>query len=282
MRVLSHVGNRAIRDTGEPSKTLIWLMINFGQRKNLIKAAFLLAALTVFATSCLKPEEGVQVPLTQVFPIMQLEQLAPPAPQREGVVVVMQTPAAVQQPVAQVVELQVLAPPPPAPPPVVPPPVPPPLLPPPVPPPEPPPEPLVQMPPNSAARSTLAQVWPLTHTEQLAPPRPQASVEVPLKHDAVSSQQPSQLLALQRVPMGALPQEDGRTAKTKPIVTPKISAWVVFERMVFFLLGGPAQPPNFQVSPCTHCVKRPQVPPASGSHRVRKRGVCGPLRQLMA
>ena len=39
-------------------------MKNKVQRKNLIKAAFLLAALTVFAASCIKQEEKVRVPLT--------------------------------------------------------------------------------------------------------------------------------------------------------------------------------------------------------------------------
>src|SRR5436190_6145166 len=39
-------------------------MKNTGQRKNLIKAAFLLAALMVFAASCIKQEEKVKVPLT--------------------------------------------------------------------------------------------------------------------------------------------------------------------------------------------------------------------------
>jgi hypothetical protein len=75
----------------------------------------------------MQPAHGVQVPLTQVLPIMQLVQAAPPAPQREGVVLVMQTPVALQQPLAHVVALQVppsgLPPPPPValPPPVVPP-----------------------------------------------------------------------------------------------------------------------------------------------------------------
>src|SRR5688572_18302763 len=50
----------------------------------------------------MQPLQGVQAPLTQVLPIGQLEHCAPPAPQRAGVVLVMQTPAVVQQPEGQV------------------------------------------------------------------------------------------------------------------------------------------------------------------------------------
>jgi hypothetical protein len=110
----------------------------------------------------MQPAHGVHAPLTQVFPIVQLLQVAPPVPQREGVVLVMHTPAAVQQPFAQLVALQVppsVAPPPP-PPPAAPPPEPPPVAPPPEPPPvapPPPPEPVpVQRPPNSAFASSFA------------------------------------------------------------------------------------------------------------------------------
>ena len=105
----------------------------------------------------MQPAHGVHAPLTQVLPIMQLVQAAPPVPQREGVVLVMQTPVALQQPLAHVVALQVppsvLPPPPPPvalPPPVVPPPPPvEPPPPPPVPPSPPPVVPPVQRPPNS-------------------------------------------------------------------------------------------------------------------------------------
>lgn len=92
------------------------------------------------------PAHGVQLPPTQVFPIMQLVQSAPPVPQRDGVVVVMHAPAEVQQPVGHVVASHAGVPPPvpppiapPAPPPVVPPPPPVIPLPPPVLPPVPPP-----------------------------------------------------------------------------------------------------------------------------------------------
>ena len=102
----------------------------------------------------MQPAHGVQAPATQVLPIMQLVHAAPPAPQREGVVLVMQTPAVLQQPLGQLAAEQVAAPPPPPPlPPPVPPslPEPPPVpAPPPVPPPAPPPVPVpVQRPPNS-------------------------------------------------------------------------------------------------------------------------------------
>jgi hypothetical protein len=111
----------------------------------------------------MQPAHGAQAPLTQVLPIMQLVHAPPPMPQREGVVLVMHTPAALQQPVEQFVALQLPVPPPPPvaePPPVaLPPPVaePPPVaLPPPVPPPVA--VPPVQRPPNSEAWSRRAQV----------------------------------------------------------------------------------------------------------------------------
>ena len=75
----------------------------------------------------MQPVHVWQLPVTQVAPLWQDVQVLPPPPQREGVVLVMQTPLAVQQPDGHVLPLQVEAPPPPPlPPPVAPPP--PPLL----------------------------------------------------------------------------------------------------------------------------------------------------------
>ena len=71
----------------------------------------------------MQPVQDWQVPVTHVEPLTQDVQRLPPLPQREGVVAVMQTPAAVQQPEGQVLGLQVEPPPPPVappPPPVLP------------------------------------------------------------------------------------------------------------------------------------------------------------------
>lgn len=92
------------------------------------------------------PVQGVQLPATQVFPIMQLVHNAPPVPQREGVVLVMHAPLEVQQPLGQVVASHIAIPPP-VPPPVAPP-VPPPVA---VPPPAAPPPVLPPVPPPVAA-----------------------------------------------------------------------------------------------------------------------------------
>lgn len=97
----------------------------------------------------MQPLQGWQLPLTQVEPLKQDWHWLPPVPQREGVVVVMQTPLEVQQPAGQVLTEQVAAPPPPLPPPVAPP---------------PPPVPFTQAP--------KLQVSPLTQSWQDAPPRP--------------------------------------------------------------------------------------------------------------
>lgn len=62
----------------------------------------------------MQPLQVWQLPKTQVLPIWQLWHALPPAPQREGVVVLMHTPAAVQQPEGQVLgEQEELLPPPP-------------------------------------------------------------------------------------------------------------------------------------------------------------------------
>ena len=52
---------------------------------------------------------SMQVPATQVFNGWQLTHAFPPAPQREGVALVMQTPEAVQQP-GQLLALQLVPP----------------------------------------------------------------------------------------------------------------------------------------------------------------------------
>jgi hypothetical protein len=54
----------------------------------------------------MQPAHGVHAPATQVLPIMQLEQVAPPRPQREGVATVMHTPLAEQHPPGQLVASQ--------------------------------------------------------------------------------------------------------------------------------------------------------------------------------
>ena len=64
----------------------------------------------------MQPLQDWQLPLTQVLPIWQLWQLWPPLPQREGVVLLMQTPAPVQQPEGHVAAEHELPPPPPVPP----------------------------------------------------------------------------------------------------------------------------------------------------------------------
>ena len=57
---------------------------------------------------------------------------------------------------------------------------------------------------------------------QLAPAAPQASLLMPLKHEPVSSQQPSQLLALQRA-TGLVPHPGA--ARPKPKTAPNASAF---------------------------------------------------------
>ena len=64
----------------------------------------------------MQPLQGWQLPETQVLPIWQLWHALPPPPQREGVVVLMHTPFAVQQPEGQVLgEQEEVFPPPPVP-----------------------------------------------------------------------------------------------------------------------------------------------------------------------
>ena len=226
----------------------------------------------------MQPAHAVQAPATQVFPIMQLVHAPPPAPQREGVVLVMQTPAALQQPLGQLLAEQV---PPslPVPPPVVPPPVPPPVAPPPVPPPvipPPPPAPVpVQRPPNSEFWSSFEHAWPIEQTVQLEPVAPHASAEVPLKHEPVSSQQPSQLLALQRVGGFMVPHDDGSTAKEKPTATPIIRARREFEGR---MRSSPAKRPaslgasRLHSPRCTHKSARLKKVPRSFSKVEKKVG----------
>ncbi len=114
----------------------------------------------------MQPAQGRQVPLTQVLADGHEMHALPPAPQRAAVVLVMQTPVAVQQPEGQVAAEQ-LDPPPPVPPPVTPPPLPPPMAPPPVPPPVTPPPPPVAPPPppvEPPPPPVALRHWPALHT----------------------------------------------------------------------------------------------------------------------
>lgn len=69
-----------------------------------------------------------------------------------------------------------------------------------------------------------AHAWPVAQTEHDAPAEPHASFEMPLKHEPVSSQQPSQLLALQRVTIVGLPHDEGSIATPRPSTAPSTSA----------------------------------------------------------
>jgi hypothetical protein len=128
-----------------------------------------------------QPVQGEQLPPTQVLPALHEVQRLPPWPQRAGVVLVVHTPAAVQQP-AQFDGPQLAEPPPP---PVTPPP------PPPVAPPPPPVEVLVHTP--------WRQAWLRPHARQVLPLRPHAPLDAPLLQ-VLPRQQPAQVLALQVEP----------------------------------------------------------------------------------
>ncbi len=129
-----------------------------------------------------QPVHGVQLPPTQVLPVVQATQALPLLPQRDGEVWVMQAPVAEQQPPAQLDGPQVVPPPPPVAPP------PPPVAPPP--------------PPVPVARHARPEpeAWherPLPQVTQAAPLAPQLSTLVPALHVEPVQQPVGHELALQ-------------------------------------------------------------------------------------
>ncbi len=123
-----------------------------------------------------QPLQGWQLPLTQVLPIVQLWHALPPAPQREGVVVVMHTPAGVQQPAGQVLGEQEDVPPPP---PV----------------------------PDVTQEPEEEQSWLFPHCMQAAPLRPHEGATSPVRHRPRLSQQPAQV-AGEQVAETQAPEEE--------------------------------------------------------------------------
>ncbi len=133
-----------------------------------------------------QPVHGAQAPLTQVLPELQGAHAAPPLPHFAVFVTVTQV-EPLQQPLAHVVGLQTpasaLLPPsllalPPSPPPLLP--------------------GVTHLPPNVDVESSNWQLWPPSHATQVDAPEPQLLSLVPCKQVPLESQQPSQLLTLQR------------------------------------------------------------------------------------